>query len=472
MANDYVAMEFIFYGGEKVMRRIILFLFAVFVVTAWTLPSYAAETTFGGAWRVRFLSFDNNDDFRDDLGDASSSIDQRFRLNVTSRGSEDFGGFLQMQAGNDTWGTSTTFDVTTNQAYLDFNVQNVNVKVGRQDMDVAGDIHNLVLIQTRDAVVASTQVGPATVYGGLLKLDEVDSTTADSNDDRDAFYLGAQFMPAEGVEAGVFWVVDKDSDFTSTQSEAFAGGSDGGDTILHYLGASGEFAAGPVNLALEGVVRTGEDDTPASGTTAINYSGWAFAADAHLSPNDMFTVGLVVGIGSGDDNHTDTDAEAFVGIDPSFTHSQIYFDGGDGGYINSPNSSGVLGGTGELGGVTVVKPYVSAKINDKLTVSAQYAWLQYTEENDSRLCDDTDGSSAAAGVALGGATAACSESDDSLGSEFNLQADYMLHTASSLGLQLQANWFFPGDGILTSSQKSSGYDDVVREYIAKIQYDF
>ena len=40
------------------MRRIMLFLFAVFVVVAWTVPSYATETTFGATARIRAFALD------------------------------------------------------------------------------------------------------------------------------------------------------------------------------------------------------------------------------------------------------------------------------------------------------------------------------------------------------------------------------------------------------------------------------
>ena len=58
--------------------------------------------------------------------------------------------------------------------YIDFNVQGVNVKAGRQFYKLPGDPFSLVLRGVGDGVTGSTEVGPATVYFAYFKADECD----------------------------------------------------------------------------------------------------------------------------------------------------------------------------------------------------------------------------------------------------------------------------------------------------------
>ena len=173
------------------MRRILIFLFAIAVLAAWTVPSYATEVTFSGTWRIRLFSLDDRD-FNENASDASSSINQRFRLNIKARSSDDFGGKIQLQMGNATWGLSGAATPTARQAYLDFNVATVHVKAGRQYFKLPGDPFSLVLVSVLDAFVASTKSGPATIYGDFAITAEVDSGTGANDDDTNVYILGAQ----------------------------------------------------------------------------------------------------------------------------------------------------------------------------------------------------------------------------------------------------------------------------------------
>ena len=227
-------------------------------------------------------------------------------------------------------------------------------------------------------------------------------------------------------------------------------------TTIHWFGANASAKAGPVNIKGEIALRSGSDDNAAASACApvdCDYSGWAGVVDASMNATDQIKAGVLLGIGSGDDDAnlvTDNDAETFMGIAPSFNITDIVFDNGTNGNGGATNP-GVLAQAGGIGGVLVIRPYVVVKVNDQIKITGKYAWLQYVEDNQSNLF-------AGSGVR-----------DDALGSEIDLQLDYTIHSASKLGLRLQANWFFPGDGALAMTTSP---DDQVSEYYARIQYNF
>ena len=418
------------------MRRIILFLFAVFVIAAWTLPSYAAEVSFDGQYRIRLFSFENDDDFQDDVGVTNSYIDQRFRTGITVRSSDDFGGYIQTQALNNTkWGTvgvnsTHVFDVV--QAYLDFNVQNVNAKIGRRWTTIPADPFGIVLVARVDSAMFSTDVGPAKVYAAFLKLDENDAGTSDVDEDQNTYLIGGQFSPAENTEFGAFWLFDRDGEGSS-------------DTKRSWIGANAGVMAGPVDLAVEGVVLTGE----IQGGNDI--SAFALVGEASMAPNDQVGVGLIIAYGSGDDNSSDTDNEAFQGLSPSFNPTNIWFDegvaswGGAGVSETNLNSSASPTYHSSVGNTLAFIPYATFKVNDQTKVTGKYAFIQQVEDTGSTVVDDA------------------------IGQELNLIGSYTIHSASNLNLTAQANWFFPGDGLLASTTAA---DDTVSEYTAKLQYTF
>jgi hypothetical protein len=427
------------------MKKVLLFLFAVVVVAAWTLPSYATEVNFDGQWRIRMFGGENADDFQDDSGDTSSRIEQRFRTGITARSSDDFGGYIQLQTNtnddevgnqgsNALWDGGSELDVHARQAYLDFNVQNVNFKVGKQYLSHPGDPFKLFLTTIVDAAVVSTTVGPATVYGVYAKLAEVDDQTPQNDEDTNLYALGGAFSPQKGIDLGASWTFVKDS-----------AGPDVSDR--HWISGHGGFMVGPVDILAEGVLLTGETDN------SNDISAYALAGDATFA-TDQFEVGVLLGYGSGDDDPADGDDEGFQEIAGSFNQSNLWFDNGIDswgnaqsislGNIDDHNVDGSTAYGSSLGNTFTAFLHGKFNVNEQLSLNGAAGII--------RLAEDTSTSG-----------------DDDVGSELNLGADYTIHSASTLKLSAQANWLFPGDALTGGG---SNPDDTVSEYTAKLEYQF
>ncbi|MFQ5900438.1 MAG: alginate export family protein, partial [Thermodesulfobacteriota bacterium] len=317
--------------------------------------------------------------------------------------------------------TCTTSDsIVVDQAYLNFNVGPVNVRAGRQDFSPAGDIFNLVMVETYDAFNFSANAGLADIYGVFIRHSENDMNVGGNDGDDNIYVLGSQFSPNENVDAGAFVVYRRDR---ATKDEIF------------WLGADGSFKAGPVDISAEAVLLTGERDTGVA-SSSIDYSGYAVAVEASANINQI-GFGAVVAYASGDGDNNDNDSEAFMGIDPSFNVTDIYFDGGDEG-----NGGAAI--TGELGGSYVASPYVTVQPIDQLKLGARYAFMMFT--------DNVTGS---------GQNQISTE--DFIGQEIDLNVNYEI--VPQLDIALQAAWFLPDDGVSTVG-------DTLSEYMARFTYAF
>jgi len=114
------------------MKKILMAVFAVLMLAAWVAPAMA-DTTFYGTYRVRLFTTNNANDYSNDTPrktytgtsantqdaasttDSNSWIDQRFRLGVESKASDNLRGFMQLQIGDSAalngshvWGTTAT----------------------------------------------------------------------------------------------------------------------------------------------------------------------------------------------------------------------------------------------------------------------------------------------------------------------------------------------------------------------------
>src|SRR3989338_8061431 len=124
------------------MKKILIGVFAALVLAAWVVPAMAVDTTFDGQYRVRTIYVDNLFDLNDDGTDASSWIDQRFRLGIKMTDAPVMG-YVQLQMGDHAggsepngshvWGTGggTNSEIQVRQAYLDFPVGPVGIRLGR-----------------------------------------------------------------------------------------------------------------------------------------------------------------------------------------------------------------------------------------------------------------------------------------------------------------------------------------------------
>ncbi|GEM_PF-5477140 len=500
------------------MKKILIAVFAAFVLAAWVVPAMAADTTFYGTYRVRLFNTNNAADFASGNKqktytgtgsttaegaintDNNSWIDQRFRLGIESKASDQLRGFVQLEIGDlsegnrsNIWGTSntatTSLAVSARQAYLSFNAGPIRVKAGRQvfgdtldggqSFRVADDKvyygladGGLVIVSRVDAFILTTKaLEPVTLYLGYAKLVEgsVTSATTDARDrDNTLYILQATMAPSDTLKAGAYFLYDRKRDAMTT-----AIGAD----KPWWLGVGVDAKLDPINLKVHAVYKGGTKEKGcqpgscgiAAGGSADDLGYAAYALDADVSSMvGPAKVGFAAGMGSGDKSAQDKKSKTFSGIAPSYgqqlgARPAIFFDAGEvsngGAALSRGNSNAITSDGSTLGNVTFMELYGSFKATDELSLNALAAGFWHTEKKNASSATNTN------------------TWNSKLGTEVDLVAVYKLY--KELALVAQAAWFMPGEGILTS-QNTAGNNttgsiaskDAVSEYFARIQYDF
>ena len=431
------------------MKRFLLFLFALVILGAWVAPSFAAEASFSGHYRVRAFAVDNLiDGSAFDTIDATSNeerwsyVDHRFRLNIDVK-QGDVMGRLQINSGNYKWGESQdlTDDEWHREMFIRFPFGPATVKVGRA---WAGHPFKGIMFRgVKDALVVKYPLGPDTkLVGVLVDLDD----TADKS--AVGYRVIVVHRPAGSILGGaVGW-------YYNVVNNSQTPGSYIEDRPM-WLAGTLDYTNGPVRASLTGAYKFGDKDwTTSSGTTSYDYS--AYAVDARASYDfgaaggPPFLLEAIVGYGTGDDNTGDTDLEEFTAPLPSYTNSAIFLDHGD-----AAEGGAQLGHSGRLqanglGNLTWLGVRGSYKVSDRATLKGLFATYYLTEES---------------WTVSGGGTSGYE--DDRLGEEINLALVYNI--MQGLDLTLSGAWFFPNDdGWTTKGSATKASDDTVSEYMAKI----
>lgn len=502
------------------MKKILIAVFAVIVTAAWALPAMAVDTTFYGTYRVRMFSTNNSADYNGsgdtklysgsgstvtttagaNPTDNNSWIDQRFRLMVDSKASDQLRGFVQLEMGDYSgpnrshmWGStasSSNIAVYVRQAYLSFNAGPVRIKAGRSVFGDAPDgggsfkvsddnvywgllDGGLIVVAQVDGFLFSTAktLDPLGLYAGYVKLSEASAsstTTGASDKDNTLYVLQASFAPTDGVLAAGYFLYDRDRTTISP-----AAGT--GQNSPWWAGAGVNAKLDPVTLKVHAAYKGGKYEkgcqpgscgiAATSTATDLKYSAYALDADVSAKVGPA-TVGFAAGMGSGDKSTQDTKSKTFSGVAPSYGNQlggrpAIFFDGGEvsngGAALSTANSNGISQTT--LGNVTFAELYASVKPMDDLTIGGLLAGFWLTEKKNTTSATNAN------------------TWNSKLGYEVDLTAVYKLY--KELALVGQAAWFMPGEGIRTYKNTagnnlagSLASDDAVSEYYAKIQYDF
>jgi hypothetical protein len=126
------------------MRKLFILAFAALLMVAFAAPSFAAETTFNGQYKVRGWSnwnFDKKPTAPDsERGRYDGYFDQRFRLTITHTRSEFLKAVVQLDLVEDTWGQQRNFRINNStvgnmvrKAYIEFTLPKVGTfTVGKQ----------------------------------------------------------------------------------------------------------------------------------------------------------------------------------------------------------------------------------------------------------------------------------------------------------------------------------------------------
>src|SRR3989344_3425374 len=430
--------------------------------------------------------------------DNNSWIDQRFRLAVESKVSDKLRGFVQIElgdtAGTDSshiWGsgaagTDENNRINARQYYLSFNLSDVREKAGRQLFSDAPDggqsfmvtddnqyygliDGGLILISQVDGFFVTTQKtqDPFNLLFGYAKLTEssTGSATIDASDkDSDLYIMQGIYTQPDTMTMAGYFVYNRDRTDVGTT----------GTNTPWWFGGSVEKKLDQINLKAHIAYKGGKHEKgcqpgscgiPATGAADdLKYSAYAIDVDASMPYSPATTVGVAVGMGSGDKSAADTKSNNFYGVAASYGNQlgirpAIFFDRGEvsngGASLNTTYSNSIDNTT--LGNITFIQFYGIYKESEELTVTGLFAHFRNTE-NKRTMTSTTS-----------------REWESKLGNELDLTAVYKLY--KELSLIGQIAWFMPGKGITSYKDQAGNYtgfatDDTVSEYFAKIQYDF
>ncbi|MBI5286446.1 MAG: hypothetical protein HY878_02500 [Deltaproteobacteria bacterium] len=455
------------------MKRLGTLVFVALVMTTWTIPAYAVDTSFNVQYRVRAMAVENANDFNDaNNTDQDNWIDQRFRLGITIKEAP-VTGFVQMQFGGNgpnfsqVWGqgvaeTGWTFgsgeeSFILRQAYLAFPVGPLTLITGRvywSDGFLGGSLVELVTDAIAVVYPYSDEltwifIRAKAIEGSYSANTGISMTSGANDNDWDVYKLGFTYKPKGAIYdlAGTVWY-SRDGGTAITQSGGRLTTAGSWDALWGAINLN--LRPDPFFFNLSGAVLDGKSKP--QGGTELDMKGYALHGQAEVNFAKLaglpLKLGLVAGMGTGDDNTSDNDLETFYSPAlASYIQTHIFFQGGENNYsqrfINLGNlntqGSQALGST--LGNITWGKIYADYKATDKLNLGAAYAVFKQTQ--------------------------ALSGTSDDIGNEINLTLNYTLH--KNLSLLAFAAWFNPDDGITGSGTAA---DDTVSEYYARLQWEF
>lgn len=450
--------------NSSIIKRLSFIAFVMVVLAAWVVPGYSVDVNWDAQYRVRTIFVDNSQTFNDDgTVDRDSWIDQRFRIGLKLTEAP-VSGYVQLQLGDPAgpngslvWGTDTfpsgSADVFIRQAYLDFPVGPVGIRAGRTYAS-HGFLAGGMFENIADRYIISYKVSDE-LWGNFIHakgrenslLACTTASTCANDNDRNIYNLGFVFKPKErpyDAAARIYYVRDGGKAATAASATAVDGHLD-----AFWLTAQSNIKLNPVNLYVSAAFLTGTSDPlvdPAGGPEDFDLSGYALHADANINQGP-FKVGVVAGIGSGDDDTTDDSLDTFFAPGgASYIQSHIFFQNGEnnysGSFINTTNLNLQNGSNQTLSNTTWAGLYADFKATPDLTLGARIATFMKTEE--------------------------LTGTDDSIGNEIDLTANYMIY--KNLSLLAFAAWFIPDDGITGTAPTAT--DDNVAEYFARLQWEW
>lgn len=443
--------------NKVIIKRLSVIAFVMVVLAAWVIPGYSLDTAFDAQYRIRTIRVDNSLNFDDDkTADRDAWIDQRFRLGIKLTEAP-VSGYVQLQLGDAAtgpngslvWGTDTfpnaNASVVIRQAYLDFPAGPVGLRAGRTYAS-HGFLAGGMFENIADRIIISYKVSDE-LSGNFIHAKQVEGSstgvsaaTPDNDDDRNNYNLGAAWKP-KGVPydaaARIYYVRHGGQAFTA------AGGATAGTWDAWWLTAQSNINLNPISLYVSAAFLTGSSE-PAGGTS-IDLSGFAAHINASVSPGP-FKAGAALGIGSGDDSTSDNSLDTFFAPGgASYIQTHIFWQNGENTYssdfLNRGNLNLQNGSSQTLSNTTWAGIYGDFKATPELTLGAKIATFMKTE--------------------------ALSGTDDSIGNEIDLTANYTIH--KNLSLLAFAAWFMPDDGLTGGG---AAKDDVVSEYYARLQWEF
>jgi len=411
------------------MRKWGVILLASFWVFMLSVPVFAFESIFGGEWNTR--AYLQKDFTGDDSGALDlQMVDTQTRLFYTAKFSEDFK-FINKFEMDAIWGGNddkTDYGdigadgvvVEVKNSYLDFNLGDVNTKLGVQNMKIA---RGFMFSDDAAAALVTYKVNKQLeIPFYWIKAREGYSSNvgpmSHKNDyDVDIYGIYPRIkMDALTVRPMFFWATSNDASWfgnTSSSGMRNFGAADFEDFNVYYLGADVDFKVGSSLLWFTGLYEFGTIES-LSGGEDYDLGGYLVALGAKTNVSDMVDIHGQAFYAAGDDDAGDTDIDAWVapiGKGATYKWAEIM---GRGKILDNQWSNGSSGD--EPSNILAVNLGTTVTPVEKLALTADIWWAQLAEDN--------------------------GNGDKDLGTEIDLWANYKI--MDNLYLDVLASYLFAG----------------------------
>jgi hypothetical protein len=350
------------------MKKLFVITLAILLVGAFTVPAMAVDHEFGGYWRTRMYNYTNFSG--DDTGAADvQQADTRTRLYYTAVLSDEVKlvNKFEMDA---TFGDGTRGDIGADgqnfevkQSYADFNLGDVNVKLGTQGKCMArgfifcDDFSGAIVRYVADDMVIP-----------FIWIKAYEGGTGDEANDFDVDYYAVDPVFSMGdlkINPHLLYVA-------STDASAWSSTNANEDVAVYFLGVSVDYAADMFSAWFTGIYEAGSvdltsgDDLDVAATLAA--VGGSFNMDALSIHAQAFYA-------TGDDDPDDGDANDFyVPKGASYYWAEIM------GYGSIDNAVSAGSSGDQITNITALNVGVDVPL-DKLTLTVDIWNANLIEDN-------------------------------------------------------------------------------------------
>ncbi len=247
-----------------------------------------------------------------------------------------------------------------------------------------------------------------------VRKNDIATPATGNNNDSDYWFARVDFapkgLPVENLNVGLFAVYNMDATV---------------DQNVWSLGIDGGFAVSGVDVGLNLIYQTGDDDA-----NNKDISAWFFEGSLGYKVTEQMKVAFEFWYASGDDNPNDGDIENYQAIEMHTMGSVVLFEDAtfdDGSYVSRNPYLNSLG-------FIMYRLRADYQATPKLALCAAVNYMQYAED--------------------------ASNGEDTLGWEIDFYADYELY--KGLKLNLAAGYLFADDALDAYGTSPADADDMYR----------
>ena len=364
------------------MRKIFMFLMALVLAYTFTVPAFALENIFGGAWRTRAYVEKNYSGDDSEAADVQQ-VDTRTRLYYTAKFNDNFKFVNKFEIGDAVWGTPNSAASNPSSSYTDFGADGVRVEVKNSYADFTlAPVNFKVGVQpvflNRGFIMDDDVSGAVVTYNlnqdisiPLIWMKAYEGGYGKNKNDQDVdWYAIYPSINAGGATiAPIFlWVTTKDA-------SAWAATSDIKEGNVYFLGADVDAKAGPASLWFTGLYEFGSVDDVVTGDS-IDIKAYLIALGGSADAGPASVHGQFF-YASGQDPDSE-DIEAFTVWNSENSYDWAPIMGGNGIFDNQ-NSNGSPGFAPS--NVMVFNIGATFKPMPKLSLTPDIWWAQLAEDN-------------------------------------------------------------------------------------------